>query len=98
MPSAPHVEEWQRAAAQTRVTWTGDLNDDCIAVWAGLTLRAERMKRILWWWAVYDNATGEVVVDSHKASEVARNGKRARSAAESAARSWLTNVGSSNNA
>jgi len=80
------------------VSWTGSLEDDCTAEWAGLTLRAEEMERAAWWWAVYDQATGEVVADSHAASEVARNGKRARSAAETAARNWLLSVQSSDSA
>jgi len=88
--AVPRVEPWQREAAISPISWQGDLNDDCTAEWAGLTLRAEQMERTRWWWAVYDSATGEIVKDSHAASEIARNGKRARSAAERAARNWLT--------
>ncbi len=34
------------------IIWTGDLNDDCTAIWNGLILRAEWMEKKLWWWAV----------------------------------------------
>ena len=71
------------------MAWTGDLNDDCTAEWAGLTLRAEQMDRKHWWWAVYVSATSEIITDSHASSEVARNGKQARAAAEVAAKEWL---------
>ncbi len=47
---------WQRNAAETtQPQWEGDLEDDCSAEWAGLTLRAEEMEENYWWWCVYDN-------------------------------------------
>jgi hypothetical protein len=47
---------WQRILAETsQPEWFGDLNDDCSANWAGLTLRAEEMDENYWWWCVYDN-------------------------------------------
>jgi hypothetical protein len=86
------VEPWQREAAISAISWRGDLNDDCTAEWAGLTLRAEQMERTRWWWAVYDNATGELISDSHATTTISRNGKRARGAAEVAARNWLADL------
>jgi hypothetical protein len=80
------VEEWQRQAGP--VEWTGDLDDDCTASWAGLILRAEEMKRGVWWWAVYDDQLGELIVSSDD-TERFSNGNKARAAAEKAAREWL---------
>jgi hypothetical protein len=71
------------------IAWTGNLNDDCKALWAGLTLHAEQMDRNLWWWAVTVERTGETVADSHGSEEAVRSGKEARVAAEAAARNWL---------
>jgi hypothetical protein len=70
--------------------WEGDLDDDCIAHWSGLVLRAEEMDRLYWWWAVYASEQGEPVVDSHESATVAKNGEEARMAAEAAARNWLS--------
>ena len=89
IPPTLRVESWQREAAALPITWLGDLSDDCTAEWAGLMLRAEQMDRKHWWWAVYDAATSEIISDSHASSEIARNGKKARRAAEHAAREWL---------
>jgi hypothetical protein len=79
----------QRAAAESTIAWTGNQNDDCKALWAGLILQAEQMNRKLWWWAVTIERTGEAVADSHGSEEPVRNGKAARIAAETAARNWL---------
>jgi hypothetical protein len=88
---APKVDEWQRnAATALPVKWTGDLDDDCTAAWAGLTLRAESMKRGHWWWAVLDDRSGETIGSSNESAERFSTGKKARAAAESAAREWLT--------
>ncbi len=75
------------------IEWMGDLNDDCTASWEGLTLRAERMKRVSWWWAVYDE-TGEVACSADSEVHVP-TGKKARAAAEHAARAWLSARGKS---
>ena len=55
---AQSMEDWEklardyearRALAQeTKPEWTGDLNDDCTAYWAGFILRAEEMDRRRW--------------------------------------------------
>ena len=46
-----------------QLTWTGDLEYDCTAEWAGLMLRAECMNDDYWWWEVYDMQKGEVTID-----------------------------------
>ena len=91
MPSddGPTVEDWQREQASTPVEWAGELGDDCSATWAGLLLRAESMTRTHWWWAVHDEATGELLADWHSTAERARSGRAARGAAERAALEWL---------
>jgi hypothetical protein len=90
IPTIARVEPWQREAMALPISWRGDLDDDCTAEWAGLTLRAEQMDRKHWWWAVYDKATNETIADSHGCSETAWNGRHARNAAELAARGWLS--------
>jgi hypothetical protein len=87
----PRVEKWQVEAASAPITWTGDLNDDCTAAWAGLMLRAEEMERGVWWWAVYDERSGQVIGDSHGAERYS-TGKTARAAAEATARNWLDRI------
>jgi hypothetical protein len=82
------VEPWQREAMASPISWIGDLDDDCKAELARLTLRAEQMDRALWWWAVYDRAMNKTITNSHGCSEIARSGKQARRAAELAARNW----------
>ncbi|PHS10659.1 MAG: hypothetical protein COA78_10885 [Blastopirellula sp.] len=75
---------------ESRIIWTGNLNDDCTAEWNGMMLRAEEMDRLQWWWAVYD-ADGEIIDDSNRhTSERFKNGKIARQAAEAAARQAIT--------
>ena len=46
------------------------------------------MKRGVWWWAVYDDQLGELIVSSDD-TERFSNGNKARAAAEKAAREWL---------
>lgn len=46
------------------IIWEGDLNDNCIAKWAGLMLRAEWMDENYWWWCVYDMLDNEKQIDS----------------------------------
>jgi hypothetical protein len=79
----------QRAAARSPIAWAGDLNDDCKAQWAGLTLHAEQMDRNLWWWSVTIERTGETLADSHNCGDTLRTGRDARNAAEEAAHRWL---------
>jgi len=70
------------------INWQGDLHDDCSAFWSGLLLRAEEMERGLWWWAVSNAATGELIADSLRSDIRATTGAKARAAAEVAARLW----------
>ena len=84
------IEEWQLAAARaSSPTWTGDLADDCVAYWAGLTLRAEWTNGSDWWWAVVDQATGEEIASSNGQNHHVTSGEVARDAAEVAARTYL---------
>jgi len=71
------------------IAWTGDLSDDCTAEWNGLMLRAEAMSRTDWWWAVSDMKTKEQVAVSYDVGVRVTTGKKARRAAEQAARDWV---------
>ena len=72
------------------IEWTGDLNDDCTALWSGLMLRAEEMKKNQWWWAVYDqNGKGEIISSSNDHEYSPRSGLEARENAEQIARQHL---------
>lgn len=81
----------QQQAAQVPPVWTGDLDDDCSARWAGMTLRAECMDGDRWWWAVYDISTGEEIVSQNSLTYggPCHSGQAARLAAEKGARIWL---------
>ncbi len=69
--------------------WTGDLDDDCTALWQGLMLRAEEMETGVWWWAVRDQASGEELASSNLPSaKSCQTGSEARQAAEEAAASF----------
>ena len=79
----------RRAAVQQRPPrWEGDLKDDCTAVWAGFMLRAERMERRRWWWAVYDlsGPSNDEVASSWDTREQNHTGHQARCAAQQAVR------------
>ncbi|TQV87142.1 hypothetical protein [Aliikangiella coralliicola] len=79
---------------EQEIGWFGDLNDDCIARWNGLTLRAEEMERRRWWWAVYDE-NGDTIDDSNEYyPKEFRNGIWARSEAEKVAREYLEKLAS----
>lgn len=72
------------------VNWTGDLDDDCMANWYGLLLRAELMETNRWWWCVYDMLDNEKQIDSsNEHKEIAKFGDEARKKAEKAARKYL---------
>lgn len=77
------------------ITWTGDLDDDCTAIWKGLVLRAEWMNGKRWWWAVSDQATGVEIDSSNNEGYFDTpflSGAEARQAAESAAREYVDHV------
>lgn len=72
------------------IVWTGDLDDDCTAVWAGLMLRAECMNEDYWWWCIYDMENQKNVVDaSYKYNHQFRSGNESRQAAEERAKHYL---------
>ncbi|XZF14168.1 hypothetical protein ACTHGU_20510 [Chitinophagaceae bacterium MMS25-I14] len=77
-------------AAQQPIIWTGNLDDDCQAIWAGLMLRAEWMHGKIWWWAVYEIAHDYETIDSeneHRTRII--GGETARAYAERAARKFI---------
>jgi hypothetical protein len=77
------------------IVWTGDLNDDCIAKWNGLILRAEWMDEDKWWWAVSkDNDNPMDEIDSSNNYEtVCIEGEKARQSAEQAAIKFINTNG-----
>jgi hypothetical protein len=81
--------DWQRIVTETRPEWFGDLDDDCSAHWAGLTLRAELMEENRWWWCAYDDGDTQVRSsdEDHYCSTI--SGEWARASAEQAARQYL---------
>jgi hypothetical protein len=83
------IMEWQKIAAKTPAQWEGNLNDDCTARWAGLTLRAEWMTGLDWWWCVYDDSTGDQIASSNESLDRPPSGDAARKAAEQAGQRWL---------
>jgi hypothetical protein len=72
-----------------QIIWTGDLDDDCTARWAGLMLRAEWMDGAYWWWAVSEIATGRELASSNDDRQEYTSGTAARSAAERIARAHI---------
>ena len=74
------------------IIWTGDLNDDCTAIWNGLILRAEWMDDDRWWWAVSkDNNNAMDEIDSSNNYDTIRiGGEKARQLAEEAAMRFIT--------
>lgn len=76
-------------AATAPVIWVGNLHKACSANWAGMTLSCKEVTRTHWWWSVYDGKTNSVVMDSRMTYIRATTGKKARQAAEQAARQWL---------
>ncbi len=84
------IDEKRKILTKEPIVWTGDLSDDCTALWAGLMLRAEWMDEDYWWWAVYDMQKNEVTIDS--SNEYERRfvgGDIAREKAESVAKKYL---------
>ena len=80
----------RKILTQQPIIWTGDLADDCTAIWAGLMLRAEWMDEDFWWWCVYDMEKDEVQVDSsNNYSESFLGGDISRKKAEEVAKKYL---------
>ena len=72
------------------IRWSGDLQDDCTAIWGGLMLRAEEMDHNSWWWAVsLDEGRGGEIRSSNYEDRECRSGAIARSRAEECARDFL---------
>lgn len=79
------------ASIVNRIEWTGDLDDDCTAMWCGLLLRAEWMDGTRWWWAVTDVVSGQEIDSSNNSGYFDvefTSGSAARHAAEKAAREY----------
>ncbi|RKR82482.1 hypothetical protein BDD43_2665 [Mucilaginibacter gracilis] len=76
--------------AKEPIIWTGDLDDDCTARWAGLMLRSEWMDDNWWWWAVYDMQKGETTIDdSNEYDNSFIGGEAARTKAEEVAKKYI---------
>ena len=89
------TKDERQALAKGRITWRGDLSDDCSADWAGLLLRAEWMEKKSWWWCVYDmqDVNEEQIDSSNNYNTSCIGGVAARANAENAARKYLVEVG-----
>jgi len=89
------TKDERQALAKGRITWRGDLSDDCSADWAGLLLRAEWMEKRYWWWCVYDmqDVNEEQIDSSNNYNTSCIGGVAARANAENAARKYLVEVG-----
>ena len=89
----PHLSpdiESRRIEAEASPIWSGDLDDDCSARWAGFLLRAEAMDKEVWWCAVTDLKTGLIVEDSAAGAGVLKDGLAARRKYEEAVRRFLS--------
>jgi hypothetical protein len=75
--------------AKAAPSWTGDLQDDCTARWAGFLLRAEEMERGNWWYSVTDLVSGATVEDSNFVGGFVGDGAEARKKCEEAVRRFL---------
>ena len=88
-PGASQLIMNAKATSQP-IEWTGDLDDDCTAIWCGLMLRAEEMDRNSWWWAVsMDEGRGDEIRSSNYEDRECRTGAIARQRAEECARDFL---------
>jgi len=86
----PYLLQMRLAAeAEATPSWTGDLSDDCTALWAGFMLRAEEMDRGIWWWATYVDASNQQIASSNDTGVSPSTGEEARAAAFRAARLYL---------
>lgn len=89
-PRFPANSDWRILATQEPPRWSGDLDDDCTALWAGFMLRAEWMDDGYWWWCVYEDGSSEQVASPDDCeAEPCSTGEAARRAAERAARRLL---------
>ena len=89
-PLTPSNSDGRSLAAQPPPEWSGDLGDDCTALWAGFMLRAEQMDKDDWWWCVYEDGSNEQAASSNDDDATpCITGESARIAAEHAARRRL---------
>jgi len=84
-----NVKSMQLEAVKAPVSWSGDLQTNCTARWAGLLLRAEQKSRTHWSWTVSDSKTRAIIMDSRMSWARSTHGKKARQAAEQAARQYI---------
>lgn len=86
------IKERQTFAKQS-IEWTGDLSDNCTAIWAGLMLRAEWMDEDYWCWAVYDiQKAGATIDNSNNYSAIFIGGEVARQKAGSVAQQYIAGL------
>ena len=84
------LDEERKVLTKQPIVWTGDLSDDCIALWAGLMLRAECMDEHEWWWAVYDMQNNEIIIDASNEYDTRfTDGEIARKQAEKVAKKYF---------
>lgn len=89
--------DWKarKILAEKPIIWTGDLNDDCTAIWAGLILRAEEMDHGIWWWRVSQWDTNKIPEDlleidsSNAHDKIYKSGQEARNMAERIAKDYV---------
>ena len=89
-------EKKRKFSANEPIIWTGDLDDDCTAHWAGLLLRAEWMDEDYWWWSVSEDGaspTDDNIDDSNNYNERFIGGETSRKRAERVAREYLEKIG-----
>ena len=76
------------------IIWTGDIKDDCTAIWNGLILRAEWMDEEFWWWAVsIHDGRLEEIDSSNNYDTPCIGGEDARKFAEGAATKYVNQKG-----
>jgi hypothetical protein len=87
----PTIEslESRRIEAKAAPVWSGDLEDDCTARWAGFLLRAEAMEKDSWWYSATDLASGTAIEDSTVVGALVKDGVTARRKSEEAVRRFL---------
>jgi|ERR1700677_3079465 len=81
---------WQQEAVKTKPepVWTGNLDQDCMARWAGFTLRAWLREDGWMWYASLDES--EIIIDSsHDLPVLPSSGIIARNSAKSAVLEYL---------
>ncbi|TFF38887.1 hypothetical protein [Mucilaginibacter psychrotolerans] len=75
------------------IVWTGNLEDDCTALWCGLMLRAEWMEEDYWWWRVCDTKRADVIIDdANSTDERFIDGEVSRARAESVAKQYINTI------